>query len=165
MLLQVILICMFSMVVTLLILSWLYPPKEKIHQEENIIEHRKDNTTPMRNFEQIYNSIQLDLRSYGEPGSRCFTSYEELFAVRDVLFEKHEQLSRKDKLIVGSEWECVVPHKAESGWCLITTPCTITEIDDMFIHTESIILNRRFESFDFIEHFLMCWKPKEKTNE
>ena len=165
MLLQVVLICMFSMVVTLLILSWLYPPKEKIPNDKRIIEHRKDATTPMRNFEQIYNSIELDLRSYGSPGSRCFTSYEEMFAVRDVLREKHEQLSRKDKLVVGSEWECIVPHKAESGWCLIGTPFTITEIKDGWVFSEKVILNIKFESFDFIEHFLLCFKPKGETND
>ena len=162
MLLQVVLVCMFSMVVTLLIMHWFDSPKGKIHQEENIIEHRKDNTTPMRNFEQIYNSIELDLKSDGPPGSRCFTSYEELRAVKEVLFEKHEQLSRKDKLVVGSEWVCLVDNfpmgsnfRIQKGWVV-----KLLSVDMPLFETE-----RGLKYCMFQDQFLWCFIPKEKKDE
>lgn len=94
----------------------------------------------------------------------CEFSLENQKLYMDLLEEKIEFESRKDKLVEGSAWECVVPHLADA-----TQPydikkgskVTILDIAEEYLS----YLNEKEELvLDAIEHFILCFKPIEKGN-
>lgn len=89
---------------------------------------------------------------------------EDIKLIEELIAEKTEQLSRKDKLVVGSEWECVVGcygdvHKWDKG-----DKVTITKIVNVLGYLQ-IDANNLIKDNVLIDQFLLCFKPIEKPNE
>ena len=96
---------------------------------------------------------------------------EDFELLKKLAKDKDEQDSRKDKLVVGSEWECVVD-------------CTVAHITDIApswkgdeIQVTKIVLDviefrclndteRRKQKYTVgKDQFLLCFKPKEITDD
>ena len=99
---------------------------------------------------------------------------DDIKLIEELIAEKTEQLSRKDKLVVGSEWECVVntyaPVRAfyidpvlDMNYSKIgkSAVVKVIDFDDMrvliVLNTTKCILSK--------DQFLLCFKPREKPNE
>ena len=72
-----------------------------------------------------------------------------------LAIEKDEQESRKDKLIVGSEWECVADCYCEfHGEALIIVEGELIKVQS--IHNHTLAINRVIMP---TQQFLLCFKP------
>ncbi len=86
--------------------------------------------------------------------------------LKELVDEKTELESRKDKLVVGSEWECVANCLVAKGnnWCDYIKKgdkiIVFQIIDDLFIFVDD-------EKYRFIpyQQFLLCFKPIEREKE
>ena len=94
---------------------------------------------------------------------------DDIKLIEELIAEKTEQLSRKDKLVVGSEWECVVntfaPIRAfyidpllDKNYLKIgkSAVVRVVDFDDMnvlmILNSAKCILSK--------EQFLLCFKPR-----
>ena len=73
-----------------------------------------------------------------------------------LVSEKDEQLSRRDKLVVGSEWECVVRCHSSNTFHCVGELVKIGEIEDTFVWLEDSILDTYVND----SQFLLCFKPR-----
>lgn len=86
---------------------------------------------------------------------------EDFELLKKLAKEKDEQESRKDKLIVGSVWECVVEHRVIIGDD-IHTIIAGSHIE-VYLSKERTVIYRIKQSLyctDLTEHFLLCFKPR-----
>ena len=100
---------------------------------------------------------------------------EEENLVKKVIDEYVEFESRKDKLVVGSEWECIAENLAQlylesdidSRMFFKGSFVVISEIGTSWVDVRQTDVTFEKElDFTFMEdQFLLCFKPKEKTNE
>ena len=82
----------------------------------------------------------------------------DLKPLSELVNEKLEQESRKDKLIVGSKWECVANCYCESyGDALKIEKGEITQLQSYHNHT--LAISRGIMP---TQQFLLCFKPIEK---
>ena len=82
---------------------------------------------------------------------------EDFELLKKLAKEKDEQDSRKDKLIVGSQWECVADCYSEFwGDCLKVEKGTVVTLQSF--HGFTLSFNRGIMPTD---QFLICFKPKE----
>ena len=80
---------------------------------------------------------------------------EDALLLNDLVNEKLEQESRKDKLVVGSKWECVANCYCEFwGDCLKIEKGTVIQLQSNHGHT--LALNRGIMP---TQQFLLCFKP------
>lgn len=96
---------------------------------------------------------------------------DEIELLQELLDEKTEQESRKDKLIIGSKWECVVdmmaiekPKNNVRGWIDITRCEKVTIISLSYKDDNWFIEIGGFGYYVIMakEQFLLCFKPIEK---
>ena len=80
------------------------------------------------------------------------TKYYEL--LKKLAEEKDEQESRKDKLVVGSEWECVVECYGESWNWHVGDILKVIKID-----THVFVSYHVRDNFTK-DQFLLCFKPR-----
>ena len=79
----------------------------------------------------------------------------EFEVLQQLIDEKVEQESRKDKLIVGSKWECVANCFCENwGDALIIRKGDIIQMQS--IHNHTLAINRGIMP---TEQFLLCFRP------
>lgn len=107
---------------------------------------------------------------YDEPRIFCQFFGNELNPLYELVAEKTEQLSRKEKLVVGSEWECVADYMCallvdsftqEVRYLNKGNVVKVIDINEKYhtvfirsvIHTYSVTLDQ----------FLLCNKPKEPS--
>ena len=74
---------------------------------------------------------------------------EDFELLQKLAKEKDEQESRKEKLVVGSEWEC-----------MLKTYGTVKIIDVHPLSERVTFRNMLFEHTEKIADFLLCFKPK-----
>lgn len=104
---------------------------------------------------------------------------DDIKLIEELIAEKTEQLSRRDKLVVGSEWECVIPCTLQNNrphncypdcWSHYFYTNDVVEIKEIK-ENEIIVklLNEKYYSVETWEdnnqHFLLCFKSREKPNE
>ena len=78
--------------------------------------------------------------------------------LQQLIDEKLEQESRKDKLVVGSKWKCVANCYCESyGDALKIEKGEITQLQSY--HNHILALNRGIMP---TQQFLLCFKPLEE---
>ena len=89
----------------------------------------------------------------------------------EILNVKAEQLSRREKMLFNSHWQCIVKHENEA--CLIhkNTKCYLGDLyigqmgDEMIeFKTECDYVYEGARFTDYVEHFLLCFKPMEMEN-
>jgi hypothetical protein len=81
--------------------------------------------------------------------------------LQQLIDEKLEQESRKDKLIVGSQWECVANCYYESyGDALKIQKGEVTKITSYHNHTLAIT-----RGIMPTQQFLLCFKPIDKREQ
>ena len=107
------------------------------------------------NSEHYYNT------DYYTQNKHCFDELEKL------AIEKDEQESRKDKLVVGSEWECVaVCLVAEvSSKSTLTSILTVLGDGCVFIGNDYLMTTIKVKDKHYViptSQFLLCFKPIEK---
>jgi hypothetical protein len=88
--------------------------------------------------------------------------------MQELIDAKLEQESRKDKLIVGSKWRCIITHTVfreenitdsmSVTYNRMGDIVTITNVGDYNITYK---FKRYIICLDFIGHFLTCFKPLE----
>lgn len=87
------------------------------------------------------------------------TKYYEM--LKKLAEEKDEQESRREKLVVGSEWECIVSHKVFGTKRITFNPKGRTVIITSIIED---LLSYKYQddkgNDDIEEHFLLCFKPR-----
>jgi len=104
-----------------------------------------------------YQKIQMAL-SYM---SLADLNEEEENLIKKWIDERVEFESRKDKLIVGSVWECVATNYGED-WCWRKgTDVVITELADDDLVSFSDIKYKNIQDEQPDEQFMVCFKPKE----
>lgn len=81
---------------------------------------------------------------------------EDFELLKKLVKEKDEQESRKDKLVVGSEWECVVRCHGSNTFHCVGELVKIGEIEDTFVWLEDSILDTYVND----SQFLLCFKPR-----
>ena len=84
----------------------------------------------------------------------------DLNPLRELVFEKLEQESRKEKLIVGSQWECVAENRGRNTVFKKGIETYIWEIEENFITFGYGTVNGYARDSTPIEQFLLCFKPK-----
>ena len=82
--------------------------------------------------------------------------------LQELVDKEIELQSRKDKLVVGSAWECVVPvcyleHEYDFKTIRITKGDVVI-IKEVF--EKEICIQKYGLNCDNIEHFLLCFAPK-----
>jgi len=87
----------------------------------------------------------------------------ELEVLQQLIDEKSEQESRKYKLIVGSEWECIVSCFAnDSMFYKVGTKVKVLSLEEydrvFFVRVKS----EWQEVIFVVDQFLLCFKPLKK---
>lgn len=119
----------------------------------------------MSRYQEALHRIQHEV---AYPSEDCYVdlvkSYESLNiayqTIQELVDKETELQSRKDKLVIGSEWVCVVEHMSSQK-------VSIYVGDDVFIR----LLDNGYVGYgdgfykygDNETHFLLCFKPKEET--
>ena len=87
---------------------------------------------------------------------------EDFELLKKLAKEKDEQESRKDKLVVGSEWECVAGCNSKH---FVYDVGDVVEV--LCVENGHILLKHYAIRDDVIkeQQLLLCFKPKEKRNE
>lgn len=80
--------------------------------------------------------------------------------IQELVNEKLEQESRKDKLVVGSEWECIVSCFAnDSMFYKVGTKVKVLSLEEydrvFFVRVKS----EWQEVIFVVDQFLLCFKP------
>ena len=128
------------------------------------------------NYQEALNSLQeyvIEKLREDDLSINHFTIEFDL--IQQLIDEKLEQESRKDKLIVGSEWECVAICYSEgisfrAPICLVNVKgiVEITEIgeSDGIHYVEYSSQNeRRLDEYAMpIDQFILCFKPIKEGN-
>ena len=84
--------------------------------------------------------------------------------ILELVDKEIEFQSRKDKLVVGSEWVCVVEHHVEylhdGDFYIIEVGqfISVTNLTDNIVAFQTDFLN--LKCVDTLTHFLLCFKPK-----
>lgn len=78
---------------------------------------------------------------------------EDFELLKKLAKEKDEQESRKDKLVVGSEWECVYLCFGRHSIWNIEDVCQVTRITENGVGLSN-------EDYMPKDQFLICFKPK-----
>lgn len=95
---------------------------------------------------------------------------EDALLLQELVDEKIEQESRKDKLIVGSEWECValclVAEISSKG--KLTSILTVLGVVCTFIGNDDFMSTIKVKDKHYViptEQFLLCFKPIGEVKE
>ena len=84
--------------------------------------------------------------------------------ILELVDKEIEFESRKEKLVVGSEWVCVVEHHVEymydGEFYIIEVGqfISVTNLTDNIVAFQTDFLN--LKCVDTLTHFLLCFKPK-----
>ena len=89
----------------------------------------------------------------------------DLNPLRELVFEKLEQESRKDKLIVGSQWECVAENRGRNTVFKKGIETYILEIEENFITFGHGTVYGYVRDSAPIDQFLLCFKPIKEGSE
>ena len=76
-----------------------------------------------------------------------------------LAIEKDEQESRKDKLIVGSQWECVAENRGRNAVFKKGIEAYIWEVKENFVNFGYGTVYGYVRDSIPIEQFLLCFKP------
>ena len=114
----------------------------------------------MKKYEEALYNIKV-VTDFYKGNIKCQKGVE---IIQELVDEKTEQLSRKDKLVVGSEWVCVVEHHVEylhdGDFYIIEVGqfISVTNLTDNIVAFQTDFLN--LKCVDTLTHFLLCFKPK-----
>lgn len=86
---------------------------------------------------------------------------EDFELLKKLAKEKDEQESRKDKLVVGSEWECVADCYGDKIAYYKNANVILNKFDENLLEIISFEKSDRMKK----DQFLLCFKPKEKADE
>ena len=120
----------------------------------------------MNKYQEALNAIKTEpkIQDYYGDYINFFDKDDEDIALLQELVDKEIELeSRKDKLIVGSEWVCVVEHHVEymydGEFYIIEVEqfISVTNLTDNIVAFQTDFLN--LKCVDNLTHFLLCFKP------
>jgi hypothetical protein len=84
---------------------------------------------------------------------------ESIELIEQLVSEKEELQSRKDKLVVGSEWECVAHCYGENRQYKPTSKAIIYKIESGYWNYVEIFIDTLLDNMP-TDQFLLCFKPK-----
>lgn len=80
--------------------------------------------------------------------------------IQELVDKEIELQSRKDKLVVGSEWECLAENRGRNTVFKKGIETYIWEIEENFITFGYGTVNGYARDSAPIEQFLLCFKPR-----
>ena len=120
----------------------------------------------MNKYQEAWNKIVIALFDIGIIGFKKLPLDEEFKIINELINKEIELQSRKDKLVVGSEWECVVDclcsvddnkKQRKVGCVRKGSKFKIYE----FIEVLGRVTIKEPLKFDIpIDQFLLCFKPR-----
>lgn len=120
----------------------------------------------MNKYQEALHSIYFTFHQRVKPKYLSVCEDENLKIIEELVYEKTEQESRKDKLIVGSEWECVADCITEH---YTEDDVVSSRIFKNTLVNVSLILNgvvdlkvKKYGGLRSVmtDQFLLCFKPK-----
>ena len=84
---------------------------------------------------------------------------EDALLLQELVNEKLEQESRKDKLVVGSKWECIAENRGRNTVFKKGIQIYIREVVENFITFGYGTVNGYVVDSVPIDQFLLCFKP------
>ena len=112
----------------------------------------------MNKYKEAYDVVLRQEYYFKQKGYSVGEVVEAENIIHELIDKETELLSRKDKLVVGSEWECVVRCHSSNTFHCVGELVKIGEIEDTFVWLEDSVLDTYVND----SQFLLCFKPKEK---
>ena len=114
----------------------------------------------MNKYQEALNRIIDEYIPMSFDGKPMNQQTADALILQELVWEKTEYESRKDKLIVGSEWECVYQHSNDLIVLDKSDVVFIKHVGDKMViyHCNKKDLDR----VDYKDHFTLCFKPIEK---
>jgi len=121
----------------------------------------------MNKYQEAYNdikenTIQSTVNNKKNYMTSGVISVESLEAIKELVDKEIEQESRKDKLVIGSEWVCVADCYSENWAWKKGTKVLVTRISNIYGNYVDIY-DGSFEDNMPEEQFLLCFMSKEET--
>ena len=109
----------------------------------------------MNKYQEALNAIKTEPKIqdyYGDYINFFDKDDEDIALLQELVYKEIELQSRKDKLVVGSEWECIIDCYGSEHEFVVVQSVKVFEILDDKVRI----------GYDWIpkQQFLLCFKPK-----